>query len=546
MLRPITVSRGDKLISLYPSDFFKVTYSISFDHPLRPVIRRERPHGRRRPTEALHPSPDQSHAAAGERDTVSRPAWLVYAWAPAMLTTPDLAARQVPVIRDVDVLVVGGGTAGAVAGIAAAREGARTLIVEQFGWLGGSQTGALVTPMMPNQLDGVPLNAGIDAEICDRLIARRDSGVWRDGNRGWFNPESLKHVLEQMALDAGAELLYYTFVDEAVVDSGSLCGVVLTNKAGRAAVRAGRTVDATGDADVAARAGVPYESGDPATGLNQPFSVRFHLGNVSLERFADFLRSLGRHDVMASAEGSDIMLIHTAMVWGKGWPLEPLFRQAVADGVLHETDGDYFQVFSMAGRPGELACNCPRIRTDIDGTNPFHLTRAQITGREIMQRYVAFCRQYLPGCEHAYLAFSAPMVGVRESRRIRGEYYLTVEDVLEGRKFDDAVCRNNYPIDIHRDPTDEKPSLTTLPPGAYHEVPYRCLVPLGVDDLLVAGRCLSASFEAQSSVRIQPDCRALGQAAGLAAALSLGQGITPRALDGRALREALRARGASL
>ena len=239
-------------------------------------------------------------------------------------------------------------------------------------------------------------------------------------------------------------------------------------------------------------------------------------------------------------------LVHTAMVWDKGWTLEPLFRQAVADGVLRESDGNYFQVFSMAGRPGELAFNCPRISAEVDGTDPFHLTRAQITGREITQRYLAFCRRYLPGCEDAYLVFTAPMVGVRESRRIRGEYYLTVEDVLGGRKFADAICRNNYPLDIHRDPKDEKPSLVKLPPGEYHEVPYRCLVPLGVDQLLVAGRCLSASFEAQSSVRIQPNCRAMGQAAGLAAALSLQQGLTPRALDGEQLRAALRARGAHL
>jgi hypothetical protein len=249
---------------------------------------------------------------------------------------------------------------------------------------------------------------------------------------------------------------------------------------------------------------------------------------------------------MDEAEGSDQMLVHTAMVWGKGWTLEPIFRQAVADGVLQESDGNYFQVFSMAGRPGELAFNCPRIATDTDGTDPFHLTRAQIAGREITRRYVAFCRKYLPGCERAYLVFTAPMVGVRESRRIRGEYYLTTDDVLGARKFADAILRNNYPLDIHRHPKDEKPSLTKLPEGEYHEVPYRCLVPLGIEHLLVAGRCLSASFEAQSSVRIQPNCRAMGQAAGLASALSLQAGIAPRALDGVELRAALRARGASL
>jgi hypothetical protein len=463
-----------------------------------------------------------------------------------MLTAGDVAAGRIPTTRDVDVLIVGGGTAGAVAGIAAAREGARTLIVEQFGWLGGSQTGALVTPMMPNHGDRAPLNAGIDAEICDRLVAGRQSGVWRDGNRGWFNPEALKHLLEQMAQEAGAELLYYTFVEDAIVDAGVLSGVVLANKAGRSVIRAKRTVDASGDADVAALAGVPFESGEQGTGRNQPFSVRFTLGNTDVPRLAEFLASLGRHEVMASAEGADGPLVHTAMVWGKGWTLEPLFRQAVADGVLRESDGDYFQVFSMAGRPGELAFNCPRVGDETDGTDPFHLTRAQVRAREITRRYVAFCRRYLPGCERAYLVITAPMVGVRESRRILGEYYLTTQDVLGARKFEDAILRNNYPLDIHRDPGDPRPSLTRLPKGEYHEVPYRCLVPLGVEHLLVAGRCLSASFEAQSSVRIQPNCRAMGQAAGLAAALSIQAGITPRAQDGVALRSALRARGASL
>lgn len=456
------------------------------------------------------------------------------------------ALDRLPLLRDVDVLVVGGGTAGAVAGIAAAREGAATLVVEQFGWLGGSQTGALVTPMMPNHVDGAPLNAGIDAEICDRLIALRQSGVWRDGNRGWFNPESLKYLLERMSVEAGTQLLYYTFVEDALVENGALRGVVVVNKAGRARILARRVIDATGDADLARRAGVPCESGEADTGRNQPFSARFLLGHVDLARFAAFLRSLGRHEVMEAAEGSDVALVHTAMVWGGGWTLEPIFRQAVADGVLHESDGNYFQIFTMAGRPGELAFNCPRITGDVDGTDPFHLTRAQVLGREITHRYLDFCRRYLPGCEDAYLVLTAPMVGVRESRRIRGEYYLTVEDVFGGRKFADAICRNNYPLDVHRDPKDPKPSLVELPPGEYHEVPYRCLVPLGVDDLLVAGRCLSASFEAQSSVRVQPNCRAMGQAAGLASVMSLRQNVPPRALDGVALRAALRARGANL
>jgi len=250
--------------------------------------------------------------------------------------------------------------------------------------------------------------------------------------------------------------------------------------------------------------------------------------------------------VMEEAEGTAVPLIHTAMVWGKGWTLEPLFLRAVEEGALERKDGNYFQLFSMAGRPGELAFNCPRISRDVDGTNPFHLTRAQIKGREITRRYVHFSQRYLPGCENAYLVGMAPMVGVRESRRIRGEYYLTVEDVLGAQKFPDAICRNNYPLDIHRDPEDDKPTPTRLPKGEYHEVPYRCLVPLGVDHLLVAGRCLSASFEAQSSVRIQTNCRAMGEAAAVASALSLRKDVVPRRLDGTEVRARLIQLGANL
>ena len=459
------------------------------------------------------------------------------------MLTPE-AGMKLPLLSEVDILVAGGGTAGAIAGIAGARRTRRTLVVEQQGFLGGTQTGALVTPMMPNHLAGKPLNGGIDHELNLRMNARGESGVWRDGNRGWFNPEALKVVLEEMAAESGTGLLYYTQCEDAILDGDRLWGIVVLNKAGRSVIRAARTIDCTGDADIAFRAGVPCDAGEESSGITQPFSVRFHLGNVNLGRFARFLRSLGRHEVMEEVEGSSVPLIHTAMVWGKGWTLEPLFRRAVEEGVLQESDGNYFQVFTMAGRPGELAFNCPRISSGIDGTNPFHLTAAQITGRAIVQRYALFCRRYLPGCEESYVLMSAPMVGVRDSRRIRGEYRVTVDDVLSGAKFEDAVCRNNYPLDIHFERPRTGP--TRVADGDYHEVPYRALVPLGVENLLVAGRCLSADFEAQSSIRIQTNCRAMGEAAAVAAALSLERDITPRALDGRLLRQALREQGGFL
>lgn len=453
---------------------------------------------------------------------------------------------SLPIVREVDVLVVGGGTAGAAAGIGSAREGAKTLIIEQFGFLGGTQTGALVTPMMPNQIDSKPLNRGLDWEINSRMIDLAESGKWSDGNRGWFNPEMLKFVLERMAEEYGAEFLYYTMFEDVILDGNKLVGITILNKGGRSIILAKRVIDATGDADVAFRAGIPCFTGEESSGMNQPFSVRFTLGNIDMKRFIGFLKSLGRAEVVEEAEGSSVPLIHIAMVWEKKFPLEPIFRKAVEDGVLEENDGNYFQVFSAAGREGELFFNCPRITLKVDGTNPFHLTRAQVVGRKAILRYLEFCRKYLPGCEKATLTGVASMVGVRESRRIDGEYLLTADDILSGRKFEDAIARSNYPIDIHRADNEKGMKLQHLPAGIFYEIPYRCIVPKKVDNLLVPGRCLSATFEAQSSVRIQTNCRAMGEAAAVASVMSIRENTLPRKIDGLKLREALRKRGANL
>lgn len=450
------------------------------------------------------------------------------------------------IFRKVDVLVVGGGTAGAIAAIAAGREKNSTLVLEELGFLGGSQTGALVTPQMPNLIAHEPLNGGIDLEIQQRLASTRDADIWKDGNPGWFNPEALKFLLDDMAFEAGVSVLFFSSFEDVIMEGSKILGVLAHLKSGCQAILAERIIDATGDGDVAFKAGVPFESGDARTKQNQPFSVRFHLGGVDLDKFASFLESLGPCDVLRSTETEHVPLIHTAMVWGREWPLEPFFQKAVQDGILRQSDGNYFQVFTMPGRPGEVAFNCPRISENIDGTNPQHLSDAQRTGRQAIRRYTEFCRRYIPGFSRAYLALSAPMVGVRESRRILGEYYLTAEDVLTGKKFEDAIARSNYPIDIHRNPGEEGGQLTKLSPGSFYEIPYRCLIPKKLENLLVAGRCLSASFEAQASARIQSNCRAMGEAAGLAASLSLQEHISLRKLDGKKLRQELIFRGGRL
>lgn len=459
-------------------------------------------------------------------------------------TTPIPFATDVPVMRSVDVLVVGGGTAGAIAAIAAAREGMRTLVVESLGFLGGTQTGATVTPMMPNQIEGVPLNGGIDAEINLRMMRDGTSGRFSDGNEGWFDPEALKTTLEQVATEAGVERLYFTHFVEPIVEKGAVRGGLFHNKAGLIAIRAARTIDATGDGDVAHRAGVPMRSGDDQ-GEHQPLAFRFMLGGLDLAVLTNFLQETGRTSVTRANRPGDVDLVTSAMVEGRDWPLEPLFQQALADGVLEKEDLNYVQLFSMNGRPGEVAFNNPRIRDLIDGTDPFHLSHAVVTGRAMVARYLAFFKRYVPGCAHAFVSMTAPMVGVRETRRIVGEYTLTADDFWKARKFDDAIARNCYPIDLHRR-KEEDSRLMELPKGEYHEIPYRSLVPVEIDGLLVVGRSLSADFEAQGAVRIQSNCRAMGEAAGRAMAISLRQGVEPRHVDGVALRKHLLANGARL
>jgi len=459
-----------------------------------------------------------------------------------------------------DVIIVGGGTAGAVAGIAAARLGVKTLVLEQNGFLGGTQTGALAVPMMGFSTSNEVLIRGLNEEIIGRCEAFRpgESGIW-------FDPETVKFVLEQMALEAGAELLYHiTVTDPILAKSGTeeipekarnsgisrksapsrfspttVIGVHTWSKSGRRPYFAKQIVDCSGDADVAFRAGVPCESGRESDGLNQPASLRFILGNVDLEALADFLSELdGRGHTPPKVEFGFSRGMGTAP------HLEQLVDQAEADGVLSPAEGGYVQAFGIPGRPGEMAFNCPRI-THVNGARVEDLTKSQIVGRRRILRVIEFCRRYMQGFESAYLAWVAPMVGIRETRRIVGEYVLTADDVLGARKFDDRIAKNRYPIDIHS-PAGEGTVLRSLPPDAYHGIPYRCLVPLGVDNLLVAGRCISATFEPQGSIRIQANCRAFGEAAGTAAAMCAARDITPRDLPADELLGVLRVNGANV
>ncbi|HXJ83596.1 MAG TPA: FAD-dependent oxidoreductase [Candidatus Methylomirabilis sp.] len=447
---------------------------------------------------------------------------------------------DVPVEERADVLVVGGGSAGIAAATAAARNGARTVLVEKYGFLGGTSTAGLVGPFMTSySADGrEPVIGGIFQEVVDRMAATGgaiDPGKTEGGEK-WsayiklghahvtpVHPEALKVAAMETVVEAGARLMLHTaFVDVIRNERPDhLDGIVVLTKAGLSALPAALVVDCSADADVAVRAGVPTRSGRESDGRMMPATMFFRLGGVDDERVEAFAQE---HERLHPGERLYECIVQEARARGQF----PVPRE-------------YLNIYREP-EPGIWRANITRLH-DIDGTNPEHLTRAEVEGRRQVMKVLAFMRERCPGLEQARLLEVAAQIGIRETRRIEGLYTLTGEDVLRGARFDDAIARCAYPIDIH-DPTGTRGKLVGLEAAGYYEIPYRCLVPVRVDNLLVAGRCLSATHEAAASARVIPPVYAMGQAAGTAAALCVRERRRPRDLDGGRLRETLRAQGA--
>jgi ribulose 1,5-bisphosphate synthetase/thiazole synthase len=422
-------------------------------------------------------------------------------------------AREIDVIREVDVLVVGGGTSGCAAAVAAARRGMRTLLLDRYGFLGGTSTAAMVGCLCgvytcsPNT---VPVVEGYLRELTDRLEAR--GAGYKLKHRYQLDHETFKLVLDRWVCDAGVELMFQTQMVESIVEGDAVRGIVLEDKAGRRAVLAKVVIDSTGDADVVARAGGDVDK-SPRADLQAP-SLVFTMAGVDIERAVQ----------VPQAE------------------ISRLLRQVTESGefAFNRFSGG----FSPVPPEGKVHMNISRI-TNVDGTDPDDLTRAYLEGRRQVEDYARFARKYLPGFQHAHLDQIAPQLGIRETRRVVGEYVLTADDVLGARKFSDAICRSAWPLEIHpNDRTDT--TRIHLDGDSYYQIPYRCLVPRRLENILATGRCMSTTHEAQGSTRVMGPGIASGQAAGTAAALARRAGRTPRTVDVTELQAALEREGALL
>lgn len=445
---------------------------------------------------------------------------------------------DVPVRASVDVLVIGAGPAGLAAALASARHGASTLLVERYGYVGGNLTAGLVGPCMTSySLDGSEqLIRGIFEELILRMEAEGSAihpshvpagspyaGFITYGHDKVtpFEPEAVKSVAAQMLVEAGVQLMLHTVFVRTLMDSDRVTGAVVTSKSGLQAIEATVTVDCSADADVAAGAGVKTELGREEDGLTQPMTLFFRVANVDDDVVGEYV----------GAHPDDVRPFASIVDAG---------RQAGEFTVPRRGIGMYKTM-----QPGVWRINTTRIHRR-DGTNVDDLTAAELEGRQQVEELMRFFRRRVPGFEQCVLLDTAATVGVRESRRIVGEYTLTLDDLSSGREFDDVIALCGYPVDIHSPTGSGGGVLPEMQTANAYQIPFRSLVPLGCEQLLVAGRSVSSTHEALGAIRVMPPAFAMGQAAGTAAAAAVRAGVTPRKVDIPALQGELVADGAYL
>lgn len=459
-------------------------------------------------------------------------------------------------VGEYDVIVAGGGTAGVVAAVAAARNGAHTLLVEKNGILGGVPTAAMVSSFLSfHNMRGERVAAGIPQEIVDRLLAK--GGAVPPGHL--FSPfgntysvtpidaEMLKLALIEMIQEAGVDLLLHTFIHDAVVQGARVRGIRLVNKGGEGLALGAVTIDCTGDADVAVRAGAGHFKGGADGKTFMPMGLMFRLGNVDIEPTIEYMR---RHlDQFILGEDPAMKKTPEALIANvKGFADIPVITGFYDLIKARQATGEFPAgrkrlIIYMTTIPGVVQINTATV-LGRDGTDPYDLTAAELEGHAFAHQLYRFFRLYVPGFESCYLLDTAPSIGVRETRRIAGVYSVTLDDVLTGREFPDAIGRGAYCVDIHE--PDGSIRHLHIADGKGYTIPYRALVPQAVDGLLVAGRCISVEREALGALRVQVPCMVEGQAAGVAAALCAREAIEPRALDAGRLRRVLQAQGVIL
>lgn len=319
-----------------------------------------------------------------------------------------------------------------------------------------------------------------------------------------------------MCEENGVNILYETDLVDAITSNGKISACIIKTIAGLAAIKSKIFIDSTGDAYLSRSVVVPFECGYEKTGKNQPLSFRFEMGGIDIDKYVaidlqeDWCKSKPPYFEIAEA-----------MHRKQRYKLEEFMAKGVESGELSQEEAEYMQAYSIIGKNGVMSCNFPEIPAKFKSTDPIEYSQAVTYGRKMMRNMANYLIKHLPGFENAYISREASILGARESWRIIGKYYLVEDDYHNQSRFSDAVCRTAWFIDAHGEKVSEK-----LPKGGFYEIPYRSLITEKISNLIVTGRCISASFILQASMRIQPTCMSIGEAAGIAAAYALKKNIS--------------------
>lgn len=444
-----------------------------------------------------------------------------------------------------DVLVVGGGVSGCAAALAAARNGADVLLLEQNGYLGGTLTGCGVGPMMTFHAGEKQVILGIMEELVAELVRRGQSPGHVPDTKQYtstitpFDAEGLKLLLDEKLSEAGCTVLFHTFVGAVQTENGCITGLTVCNKDGLHTLSAKVYIDATGDGDVAAWAGADMTKGRPEDGAAQPMTMKMKYCCVDTEGLKGYV--LKKPERFPKLAPHMEIFRQPVPVDLEGFDEE--FSAAKAAGELSIRRENVLMF--ATGRPGEYIINTTRI-VDHDATDAVSLSEAEQIGRRQCAELDRFLRERVPGFEHAMLEFTGPSVGVRGSRQLVGCCTLTAEDILSCRVFEDRIAHSAYPIDIHNPKGEGTDSTFVSRKGTYYSIPYSIMVCPQINNLIVTGRCVSATFEAQAAIRTTPTVGAMGQAAGVAAAMAAAAEGNTREVNIKALQQTLADQGAYL
>ena len=428
--------------------------------------------------------------------------------------------REIPVLMECDVLVVGGGPAGMAAAVGAAKAGASTVIVERYGFLGGNITVCAVEPPSWYRQENTVMPGGVQKEIEDRMIALDAVSpvAFRPSIGLAYDTEIFKYMADCYMADNGITPLYHCMGTVPYMDGDTVCGVITESKSGRCAILAKRVVDATGDADLVYRAGAPTHKGDPKTGIMSPGTLKFFLSEVDIDKI---------EATMDSDPDSRHPLTHKLLY-------QP-FKKAEEAGEPRIEDS-YNCLFYTPIQPNQLNVNLGTRDAGLDATDVESLTKSEIRMRKVVLDVIERLRKYGDGFENAKLRNYATAIGVRETRRIEGEYTITEEDVYKRARFEDSI--GVFPVYADGEGVKEIPFT-----DAYFQVPFGIIQPKGVKNLLAAGRCISCERSSVPTTRQMDFCMVTGQAAGAASALSIRQGVPSKEVDIKTLQDELQRQG---